>query len=201
MFTTVVLTRLIIFLVVALVVAAIVFAGSLSPTAPGRCSSHHRAHDPVARYCTAVMRLRLISGACRWSSASWPVWWPRATAGACSCTAAPAGVTDPQFGKDLGFYAFEPPFFRLVVTILFVAVFLAFLANVVAHYVFGGIRLDRAAGRAGAGPHPAGGAHRVLVLMKAKPPTGSRYELLPPHPERQAVHRCRLHRHQCRAAG
>ena len=39
------------------------------------------------------------------------------------------GVTDPQFGKDLGFYAFELPFYRLVLSFMFVAVFLAFIAN------------------------------------------------------------------------
>ena len=46
----------------------------------------------------------------------WPDWSPRATgcASSCSCTAAVFGVTDPQFGKDLGFYAFDLPFYRLV---------------------------------------------------------------------------------------
>ena len=57
------------------------------------------------------------------------------------------GIRDPQFGKDLGFYAFELPFYRLVLSYLFVAAFLAFLANLVAHYIFGGIRLS---GRTGA---------------------------------------------------
>lgn len=42
------------------------------------------------------------------------------------------GVTDPQFGKDLGFYAFDLPFYRLVLTFVFVAVFLALLANAAA---------------------------------------------------------------------
>ena len=57
------------------------------------------------------------------------------------------GVNDPQFGKDLGFYAFELPFYRLVLSYMFVAVFLAFVANLLAHYIFGGIRLS---GRTGA---------------------------------------------------
>src|SRR5436853_301676 len=57
------------------------------------------------------------------------------------------GIRDPQFGKDLGFYAFELPFYRLVLSYLFVSVFLAFLANLLAHYIFGGIRLS---GRTGA---------------------------------------------------
>src|SRR5215831_16529455 len=57
------------------------------------------------------------------------------------------GVKDPQFGKDLGFYAFDLPFYRLLLSYLFVAVFLAFVANLLAHYIFGGIRLS---GRTGA---------------------------------------------------
>ena len=51
------------------------------------------------------------------------------------------GVTDPQFGIDLGFYAFDLPFYRLVLSYLFVATFLAFIANLLGHYLFGGIRL------------------------------------------------------------
>ena len=57
------------------------------------------------------------------------------------------GVADPQFGMDLGFYAFDLPFYRLVLSYLFVATFLAFIANLLGHYLFGGIRL---AGRTGA---------------------------------------------------
>ncbi|PRC58072.1 hypothetical protein C6A85_30345, partial [Mycobacterium sp. ITM-2017-0098] len=57
------------------------------------------------------------------------------------------GVADPQFGIDLGFYAFDLPFYRLVLSYLFVGAFLAFIANLLGHYLFGGIRL---AGRSGA---------------------------------------------------
>ena len=32
-------------------------------------------------------------------------------------------VVDPQFGRDLGFYAFDLPFYRLLLTFVFVAVF------------------------------------------------------------------------------
>ena len=48
---------------------------------------------------------------------------------------------------DLGFYAFDLPFYRLVLSYLFVATFLAFIANLLGHYLFGGIRLS---GRTGA---------------------------------------------------
>ncbi len=182
-FTTVVLTRLVIFLVVALVVAAIVFAGlAFAYRARPVFVPTTGPNDPVARYRTAVLaRLRLIS------------WGVPLVIGALAGLVAQSywvrvqlflhggsfGVTDPQFGKDLGFYAFELPFFRLVVTILFVSVFLAFLANVVAHYVFGGIRLT---GRQGALSKPARiqlvVLIGVLVLMKVFAYWLDRYELL-----------------------
>ncbi|MFY9490927.1 MAG: UPF0182 family protein, partial [Mycobacterium sp.] len=89
------------------------------------------------------------------------------------------GVTDPQFGRDLGFYAFDLPFFRLVLSYLFAAVFLAFLANLVTHYVFGGIRLA-----AGSGALTKAARIQLislvgtLVLLKALAYWLDRYELL-----------------------
>ena len=80
---------------------------------------------------------------------------------------------------DLGFYAFDLPFYRLVLSYLFVATFLAFIANLLGHYLFGGIRL---AGRTGALSRSA----RIqlvtlvgtLVLLKAFAYWLDRYELL-----------------------
>ncbi len=89
------------------------------------------------------------------------------------------GVTDPQFGKDLGFYAFDLPFYRLVLGYLFVATFLAFIANLVGHYLFGGIRLS---GRTGALSRSARiqlvSLVGILVLLKAVAYWLDRYELL-----------------------
>ncbi len=89
------------------------------------------------------------------------------------------GVTDPQFGKDLGFYAFDLPFYRLVLTYLFAATFLAFIANLLGHYLFGGIRLT---GRAGALTRSARiqliTLVGVLMLLKAVAYWMDRYELL-----------------------
>ena len=84
------------------------------------------------------------------------------------------GITDPQFGKDLGFYAFDLPFYRLVLSFLFVAVFLAFLANLVTHYIFGGIRLAAGTGALSrAGAHPAGQPGRRRWCCSRRWPTGS----------------------------
>ncbi|HEY5855240.1 MAG TPA: UPF0182 family protein [Aldersonia sp.] len=51
------------------------------------------------------------------------------------------GTTDAEFGHDVGFYVFDLPFYRLLLTWLFVAVFIALLLSVGTHYLFGGIRL------------------------------------------------------------
>ncbi|WP_344995009.1 UPF0182 family protein [Tsukamurella soli] len=59
----------------------------------------------------------------------------------------PFGIQDPQFHKDIGFYAFTLPFVHLVLTFLFAGLIVLFLANLVAHYVFGGIRLAGREGR------------------------------------------------------
>src|SRR6185503_4581403 len=83
------------------------------------------------------------------------------------------------FGMDLGFYAFDLPFYRLVLTYLFVATFLALVANLLGHYLFGGIRL---AGRAGALSRAARiqliSLVGTLVLLKALAYWLDRYELL-----------------------
>ena len=89
------------------------------------------------------------------------------------------GIADPQFGKDLGFYAFDLPFYRLVLSYLFVATFLALVANLVGHYMFGGIRLS---GRTGALSRSARiqlvSLVGTLVLLKAFAYWLDRYELL-----------------------
>ena len=62
----------------------------------------------------------------------------------------PFGVTDPEFGIDVGFYAFQLPFFRWVLDWLFVAVAICFVVALIAHYLFGGIRLTGRAGQVSA---------------------------------------------------
>ncbi|MEZ0358003.1 UPF0182 family protein [Mycobacterium sp. SA01] len=182
-FSTVLVTRLVVFLVAALGVGAIVFAGlALAYRTRPVFVPTVGPNDPVARYRTAVMaRLRLfgfgipvvigvLSGAVAQS------YWARVQL---FLHGGDFGITDPQFGKDLGFYAFDLPFYRLVLSYLFVALFLAFLANLVSHYIFGGIRL---AGRSGVLSRPARiqlvALIGTLVLLKAFAYWLDRYELL-----------------------
>src|SRR4030088_510842 len=145
-FTTVLVTRLLVFLVVSLLFGAIVFAGlALAYRTRPVFVPTNGPNDPVARYRTAVMtRLRLIGigipavvGVLAGIVAQ--SYWVRIQL---FLHGGNFGITDPQFGKDLGFYAFDLPFYRLVLSYLFVAAFLAFIATVLSNYVFGGIRLS-----------------------------------------------------------
>ncbi|WP_431932889.1 UPF0182 family membrane protein [Micromonospora sp. RP3T] len=52
------------------------------------------------------------------------------------------GVKDPEFGVDVGFYVFQLPFWRYVLGVGFTAVVLALLGALAVHYVFGGVRLQ-----------------------------------------------------------
>ncbi|HXV92569.1 MAG TPA: UPF0182 family protein [Pseudonocardia sp.] len=89
------------------------------------------------------------------------------------------GVTDPQFGLDVSFYAFELPFYRLLLNWLFVGVAISFVVALVTHYIFGGIRLTGRSGQVS----PAARAQLatlagVFVLLKAVAYWLDRYELL-----------------------
>jgi uncharacterized membrane protein (UPF0182 family) len=78
------------------------------------------------------------------------------------------GVTDPQFGRDVSYFAFTYPFQRLVVGFLFAAVFLSLAAAVATHFLYGGIRLQTPGEKVG---HAARAHAAVLlglfVLLKA----------------------------------
>ncbi|OMC12445.1 hypothetical protein A5735_13825 [Mycolicibacter heraklionensis] len=182
-FVTTLLTRLITFVVVAVLVGGIVFAAMATAfrVRPVFVPSNG-VNDPVARYRTTVLaRLRLfgfgipaavgvLAGIVAQS------YWVRIQL---FLRGGDFGITDPQFGKDLGFYAFDLPFYRLVVGLLLATLFLATIANLSTHYIFGGIRLS---GRAGALSRPARiqvvSLIGTLVLLKAAAYWLDRYELL-----------------------
>jgi hypothetical protein len=144
-FTTVLVTRIILFFAIALLVGGLL---ALSLTIAYRSRPVFvpvsGADDPLARYrSTIVQRVRLfgigiplivglIAGATGQSD-----WQPvqlmlHGTA---------FGQTDPEFGKDIGFYAFTLPFISWLTTWLYVSVIIALIGAVITHYVFGGIRL------------------------------------------------------------
>jgi uncharacterized membrane protein (UPF0182 family) len=182
-FTTTLVTRLVVFVVAALLIGGVVFA-SLALAYRNRPVFVPTVgpNDPVARYRTSVMaRLRLFGiGVPLFigllAGIVGQTYWVQVQLFLHGGT---FGVTDPQFGMDLGFYAFDLPFYRLVLNFLFVATFLGLIANLLGHYLFGGIRL---AGRTGALSRSA----RIqlvtlvgtLILLKAFAYWLDRYELL-----------------------
>ncbi|MGB3894145.1 MAG: UPF0182 family protein, partial [Mycolicibacter sinensis] len=182
-FVTTLLTRVVAFVVVGLIVGGIVFAALAMAfrTRPVFVPSNG-ANDPVARYRTAVLsRLRLVGfgipvGIGLLAGIVAQSYWVRIQL---FLRGGDFGIADPQFGRDLGFYAFDLPFYRLVVGLLLVTFFLATLANLTTHYIFGGIRLS---GRAGALSRPARiqvvSLIGTLVLLKAAAYWLDRYELL-----------------------
>jgi uncharacterized membrane protein (UPF0182 family) len=52
------------------------------------------------------------------------------------------GITDAQFGRDLGFYVFRLPFMSFVIGWLFATLIIVLVLTTIFHYINGGIRLQ-----------------------------------------------------------
>jgi uncharacterized membrane protein (UPF0182 family) len=182
-FTTKLLTQVVLFFVVGLLVGVIVFAGmALAYRTRPVFVPANGPNDPVARYRTAVIsRLKLVGIGIPvvigvFSGFIGQTYWVQVQL---FLHGGKFGITDPQFGKDLGFYAFDLPFYRVLLSYMFVSIFLALIANLIGHYIFGGIRL---AGRSGALSRAARiqlvALVGILVLLKAVAYWLDRFELL-----------------------
>ena len=144
-FTTVILTRIILFFSLGLLVGGLL-AVSLAIAYRTRpvFVPVSGTDDPLARYrSTIVQRVRLfgigiplVVGAIA-GAAGQGDWQPVQL----MLNAVPFGQTDPQFGKDIGFYAFTLPFISWLITWLFVSIAIAGIGALITHYIFGGIRL------------------------------------------------------------
>ncbi len=171
-FTTVLWARIGLFAVAALVMALvvganIVIARRLRP--PFRPQSmeqqnlerYRSAIDPyrvaaLVLVCLVVGAVAGVAVSSRWET--WLAWR----------NAAPFGVEDPQFHRDISYFAFTYPFQRLVLGFAFAAVVLSAVAAAVTHYLYGGVRLQTA----GEKVLPAARAHLsvllgLFVLLKA----------------------------------
>jgi hypothetical protein len=62
---------------------------------------------------------------------SWQLWWFGQS----------FGVRDPQFGRDISFFAWDYPAYRLVLGFAFDAVLLSLLFSLAVHYLFGALRI------------------------------------------------------------
>ncbi len=171
-FTTVLRTRVLLFLGFGVLMAVIVgvnIAVAYRARPPFRPMSLEQQN--LERYRVAIepfQRLALIgvasllglfaglSAASRWQT--WLLWRNRTD----------FGVKDPQFGRDVGYYAFSYPFYRFVLGFLLAAVVLALIASAATHYLYGGLRLQTQ----GEKVSPGARAHLsvllgVFVLLKA----------------------------------
>ncbi|MGV0792381.1 UPF0182 family protein [Mycolicibacterium sp. XJ1819] len=180
---TVLVTRLVIFAVVALAVGGAVFAAmALAYRWRPVFVPAQRSNDPLSDYRTAVMaRPRLIAigiaGAIGvvcglLAQLNWATVQLFLHGGS-------FGITDAEFGHDVGFFVFDVPFYRSVLTWLFVAVCAALIASLITHYLFGGIQL--AGGKGGltaAARIQLAVLAGVLILLKAVAYWFDRYELL-----------------------
>jgi uncharacterized protein len=130
------------------------------------------AIDPVRRWvvAAAAILIALIAGGS--ASANWETFllWRNGR---------DFGLTDPQFGTDIGFYAFVWPWWRFLVSFGFGVVIIGLIAAAVTYYVYGAVRLQTA----GEKVTPAAQAHLsvligLFVLLKAAAYWLDRYELL-----------------------
>jgi uncharacterized membrane protein (UPF0182 family) len=182
-FSTVLVTRLVQFLIVGLLVGGLlainlVIAYRTRPVFVPVAGPD----DPVARYRTAILaRLRLVGigvpllvGLIAGLSALGD--WQTVQM---FLHGASFGVSDPQFHKDVSFYAFDLPFYRKLLGWGFVIVVISFIGALITHYLFGGLRL---AGRGGQLSGPARVQLAVLagvfVALKAVAYYLDRYGLL-----------------------
>ncbi|MET3859303.1 uncharacterized membrane protein (UPF0182 family) [Dietzia sp. 2505] len=177
------LTRIGLFVVVALLVGLAIAAGILlafryrpvflaQPGMPDALARYRAAlgDSPAKTVLWVPVAIGLLAGSVAQSG------WQSVLA---FFNSTPFGQTDAQFGLDISFYAFELPLWRSIVTWLMVAVVLAFLANLVTHYLFGGLRPGA---REGALTRAARiqlvSLAGLFILLKAAAYWLDRYELL-----------------------
>lgn len=145
-FTTVLLTRIGLFIAFAVFAALVVglnvyLAHRNRPNPLGL-----RRDDPAARYRVAItpiarIALLVVSGFVAFfagliGSSRWEAFqqWRNGV---------PFGRKDPHFGKDIGFYVFDMPWLQFLASFLFGLLLITAIAVVFVHYVFGGIRIGQ----------------------------------------------------------
>ncbi|MGI8666433.1 MAG: UPF0182 family membrane protein [Jatrophihabitans sp.] len=162
-FRTILLTRVVLFLIVGLVLAVIIganvyFAYRMRP--PFRPISQEQ--ENLERYRVAVEpRKKLIFAALvvvifivagMSGQGNWKIWqlWRNG---------ASFGIKDPQFHRDISFFAWDYPFYRMLLGMAFNAVIFSLLLSLAVHYLFGAFRI------ATPGPKLTISARRHVTLL------------------------------------
>lgn len=184
-FSTMLLTQVLLFVVAAALMLAIVggnmvLAHRTRPMfgpgmfgAPQGADRYRVALDPHRRlvFLIGMGVLALFTGSS--AAGQWKVWLQFANA-------TPFNQNDAQFGLDLSFFMFTLPFLRLVLNFLFTAVILSIILATVVHYLYGGFRISSPGG-----VHATRAARvhlsvllGVFVLLKAVAYWLDRYDLV-----------------------
>lgn len=164
-FLTELWTRVLLFAVAALVMAVIVGASIFFAyrARPGirpmsleqqGLDRYRQSIDPHRKlfFWIAIGALALLSGAA--ASGDWRSYLQ-------FVNGVDFGVADPEFGIDIAFFAFTYPFLRILLGYMYAAVILAFIAAVIVHYLYGGVRLQNDSGQRAT---PAARVHLSVLL-------------------------------------
>ncbi|GAA2826136.1 UPF0182 family protein [Kribbella solani] len=171
-FSTVLGTRVLLFAVVGLVMAAAVVANiivafrtrprvALAPSpSPGfeRYGDLLQQHGKIA--VGVIATLMLVFGGSA-ASGEWKVFlaWRNRT---------PFGVTDKHFNKDISFFVFDYPWLRVLLGFGYSIVLLSLVAAIITHYLYGGFRPSAKGQKAsGAAQVQFSVLLGLLVLLKA----------------------------------
>jgi len=144
-FSTILWTRVVLFLLVGLVIAAIIganvfFAYRMRP--PFRPISQEQenleryrvALEPRKRLIFSVLMVLVFLVAGTSAQGHWKTWqlWRDGVS---------FGIKDPQFHRDISFFAWDYPFYRLLLGLGFNAVVFSLLLSLAVHYLFGAFRI------------------------------------------------------------
>ncbi|WP_236049456.1 UPF0182 family membrane protein [Paractinoplanes ovalisporus] len=164
-FSGVLLTRLLLFLVIGLAVALIIAANLylayrlrplLRPHSAEQATLERYRMIIAPRLGTWITVLTVIIGFFAGLSAQgrWKDWMLFRNGGS-------FGIQDPEHKVDVGWYVFDYPMLRYVLGVAFTAVVLSVLGSLAMHYIFGGVRLQ------GVGDRMTTGARAHLTSLVA----------------------------------
>lgn len=143
-FGTILGTRVVLFIVFGLLFALVVIGNLVIAYKKRPATVAFRRDDPAARYRAALapilkpvaigLAVILTAFAGSVASGKWETFqlWRHGES---------FGQKDPQFGKDIGFYVFDYPWFRFIASYIFALIIVTVIAVAFVHYVFGAISI------------------------------------------------------------
>jgi len=143
-FTTIVSTRTLLFVVFGLVMALIVGLGMFiayrtrpdyDPRLTAAMEGYRQSIEPIKKWLVIGIAGFLGTLAGLSATSEWSRWMLFRNGGS-------FGTTDPQFGMDVGFFVFKLPFLRYLTGFGFMALFLTLFLVIAVHYLYGGVRLQ-----------------------------------------------------------